>query len=185
MKVYQAVWSCGLAGLLCVTAGNTFSQESNANPSDGRRDRHGNFDPAQFQQRMMQGVRERLAFTNDADWSAVQPLVQRVFDARREVGFGGMGVSHITFGRRGGETNAPAGGDSNRRSPFGERNPDAQALQAAIESNAPAAQLKDAVEKCRAGRKQKEDQLRQAQDQLRAVLSARQEAIAFMMGLVN
>lgn len=167
-----------------LTAGSLMAQDNNNN--NQRRDRgdRGNFDPAQFQQRMMDGVRERLAFKSDDDWKAVQPLVQKVFDARREVGFGGMSFRG-SFGRRGSDTNAPAGGRDQGRRSFGEPSAEAQALQKAIESNAPAAQLKEALDKCRAARKQKEDALKQAQEQLRAVLTARQEAEAYSMGLVN
>ena len=45
--------------------------------------------------------------------------------------------------------------------------------------------VKEALDKCRAVRKQKEETLKQAQEQLRAVLTARQEAEAFTLGLVN
>ena len=58
----------------------------------------GNFDPAQIQQRMMDSIQDQLGFTNDTDWSAVQPLVQKVMDARRDVGVGG-GMGRM-FGRR-------------------------------------------------------------------------------------
>ena len=37
----------------------------------------GNFDPAQMQQMMMQRYQEQLGITNDTDWSAIQPLVQK------------------------------------------------------------------------------------------------------------
>ena len=56
---------------------------------------------------MMDNIREQLGFTNDTDWNAVQPLIQKVTDARRDVGFGaGMGRM---FGRnRGGGAAAMA-----------------------------------------------------------------------------
>jgi hypothetical protein len=171
-----------VAAVVGLTAGSLMAQDNNNN--NQRRDR-GNFDPAQFQQRMMDGVRERLAFTNDGDWKAVQPLVQKVFDARRDVGFGGGMGMRGGSSRRNSDTNAPAGGRDQSRRSFGEPSAEAQALQKAIESNAPAAQVKEALDKCRAARKQKEDALKQAQEQLRAVLTARQEAEAYSMGLVN
>ena len=43
----------------------------------------GNFDPAQFRQMMMDNIRDRLEATNDAEWQVLQPLVQKVMDARR------------------------------------------------------------------------------------------------------
>ena len=47
---------------------------------------------------MMDNIRNDLNFTNDTDWSAVQPLVQKVLDARRDVGNPGM---RALFQRRG------------------------------------------------------------------------------------
>ena len=53
----------------------------------------GNFDPAQFRQRMMEQVRKNLSVTNDEEWGVIQPLVQKVMDARRENFMGGgMGM---------------------------------------------------------------------------------------------
>lgn len=141
----------------------------------------GNFDPAQFQQRMMDNIRERLAFTNDTDWAAVQPLIQKEFDARRDVGFGGRGFGG--FGRRGnGTTNNAQGG----RGGFGgQSSPEADALQKTLDENAPTAQVKAALEKYRAARKAKEAKLEQAQEDLRKVLTPRQEAQAALLGLLN
>ena len=38
----------------------------------------------EMQQRMMDRVKEQLEIAKDDEWSAIQPLVQKVFDARRE-----------------------------------------------------------------------------------------------------
>jgi Spy/CpxP family protein refolding chaperone len=183
MKVGTILGVCGIAAAICLGAGTALAQDnSNSNSTagggQGRRGGGGNFDPAQFQQRMMDNVRDRLAFTNDTDWAAVQPLVQKVFDARRDVGFPGMGMM-----RRGG-----GGGDNaqgGRRGFFGAPSPEAEALQKAIDDNAPAAQVKAMLEKYRAARKDKEAKLAQAQEDLRKVLTARQEAQAALLGLLN
>ena len=173
----------GLAAVLCLGAGSLWAQEraanattdANANPGD-RRSR-GTFDPAEFQKRMMDNVRERLAFTNEAEWAVVQPLVQKVFDARREVGFGG-GV-FMRGGRGGGDTGA------SRRGATGQSNPEADALQKALDSSMPAASLKPVLERYRAARTDKQAKLEAAQDNLQKVLTARQEAQAVLMGLLN
>jgi Spy/CpxP family protein refolding chaperone len=55
----------GLAALV-VGAGNVMAQ---ADGGDGGR-RGGNFDPAQFQQQMMDRFKERLEMTNDDEWKA-------------------------------------------------------------------------------------------------------------------
>jgi len=41
---------------------------------------------ANFQQMQMQRYQGALEITNDTDWSAIQPLVQKVIDARTAVG---------------------------------------------------------------------------------------------------
>jgi len=183
MKLYRVVAICGAAGVLCLGAGSLWAQNGNSssnNPGQDqggqyRRGRGGNFDPAQFQQRFMDNIKERLAFTNDTDWAAVEPLVQKIFDARRDVGFGGG------FGRFGGR----GGGENGRRNAFGQTNPEADALQKALDDNVPTAQVKTLLEKYRAARKDKEAKLAQAQEDLRKVLSMRQEAQAVLMGLLN
>lgn len=186
MKANQVLVICGVAAALCLGAGILSAQDNNTNSGgQGRRGNGGgggNFDPAQFQQRMMDTIRERLAFTNDTDWAAVQPLIQKEFDARRAVGFGGRGFGG--FGRRGG-----GGGGNNaqggRGGGFGQSSPEAEALQKALDDNAPTAQVKAAFEKYRAARKAKEAKLAQAQEDLRKVLTPRQEAQATLLGLLD
>ena len=63
-------------------------------------------------------------------------------------------------------------------------NPEAEALQKAIDANAPTAELKAAVAKFVEARKQKQARLEEAQDNLRKLLTVRQEAVAFSLGLL-
>jgi hypothetical protein len=133
---------------------------------------------------MMDNIRDTLEFTNDTDWNAVQPLVQKVLDARRDVGFGGM---RAMFGNRnrggqGGNNQGGRGGGG----PFGgQPSPEQEALQNALDQNAPAGQVKDLLAKYKASQQAKQAKLEAAQDALKAVLSSRQEAQAFLMGLVR
>jgi hypothetical protein len=184
MKWNQLATICGIAAALCAGAGTLMAQDSGTNSSSSGQERRGrgNFDPAQFEQRMMDNTRERLGFTNDTDWAAVQPLVQKVFDARRAVGFSGMGFGR---GGRGGGGNASQNSDSGRRGGFNQPSPEAEALQSAIDAKAPVAQVKAALEKYRALHKDKEAQLQLAQENLRKVLTVHQEAQAVLLGLVN
>ncbi len=165
MKLNQWLLTGGVAVVMCMGANKLAAQ--------GR----GNFDPAQFQQRMMERYKEQLEVKDDAEWKAIQPLVQKVMDARMAVGFGGRGM----FGRRGGDQ---GGGDQERRRSFGPPNPEADALQKAIDSKASNAELKAALGKYLEARKQKQADLEKAQADLRKVLSLRQEAIAAMSGLL-
>lgn len=147
----------------------------------------GNFDPAQFRERMMERVREQLEVKEDTDWKALEPLVQKVMDARMQ-SMSGMGRGMFGGGRRGGGDNNNAdnnGGDRQRRGPFGqEPMPEAEALQKAIDAKASNAELKTAMAKYVEARKTKQAGLEKAQADLRAVLSVRQEAIATNLGLL-
>jgi hypothetical protein len=148
--------------------------------AQGRR----NFDPAQFRQRMMDRYREALEITKDDEWQAIEPLIQKVMDARMQVGFGG---GRMMF-RRGGP---PPGGaqDGNpppRRPRFGPPPmPEAEALQQALDSKASNDDLKVKLEAYRQARKTKEAAVTEAQDNLRKVLTVRQEATAVLMGLLQ
>jgi len=151
----------------------------------------GGFDPAAMQQRMMDNYKDRLGFTNDTEWAAVQPLVQKVMDARREAGNGGGRGGMGGGGRRnggGGPGGPGGGGPGGGAGGFGgqqQANPDAEALQAALDSNAPSAQVTALLEKYRASQKSKQAKLVAAQSDLQKVLSPKQEAGAVLLGLLN
>jgi hypothetical protein len=149
-------------------------------PQQRGRQRQGNFDPAQFLQRVMDRYRERLEITNDAEWKAVQPLIQNVMDARIAAGTGGRGATG-RGPRRGGQTNQTT--PVQRASPA-RQNPAAEELQKAIEAKAPAPEMKAALAKYLDYRKARQAELDKARDALRAVLTSRQEAIATLSGLL-
>jgi len=185
MKVKNLLTVCGVAALM-LSAGSIYAQPGGGGfggggPGGGGGFGGGNFDPAQMQQRMMDRYRQDLNFTNDADWSAVQPLVQKVLDARMAVGFGGGGRGMFGGGRnRGG-----GGGGGGGNNPFNQPNPDRDALQQAVDDNAPAAQVKALLEKYQATQKAKQAKLVAAQGDLRKVLSVQQEAAATLSGLLD
>src|SRR2546422_11711725 len=93
----------------------------------------GNFE--EFRQRMMDNYRERLEIKGDDEWKAIQPLIAKVTDARRDVGFGGgFGFSRGGGGRRGGGNNNDAQANGNNQGgrrgfPGGEPSPEAEELQ--------------------------------------------------------
>ena len=67
----------------------------------------------------------------------------------------------------------------------GPTSPEQEALQKAIDDNAPAAQVKDLLAKYKAAQQAKQAKLEAAQDELKAVLTTRQEAQAYLLGLVR
>jgi len=151
-------------------------------PSPGNVDNGGSggarsgFDPAQFQQRMLEQTRKSLVLTNSEEWTAIQPLIQKVMEARREIG-GGMGMPGPGGpGRPGGP------GDRGRGGP--PASSEHQALQKLLDDGSPTPQIKDALANFRAARKSKQAKLETAQADLKAVLSVKQEAQAVLLGLL-
>jgi hypothetical protein len=195
MKMNQLFALCGIVAALFVGAvsasaqnggGGGFGGGNGGGNGGGGGGGFRNMDPAQRQQFFMDRIRTQLEFTNDSDWSAVQPLVQKVLDARQAIGVPGM---RMFFGgrNRGGQN---GGGDQGNRQRGGgmfggQPSPEEQALQDAIDNNAPDSQIKDLLARYQASQKAKQDKLTQAQEALRAVLSVKQEATATLMGLVD
>ncbi len=64
-------------------------------------------------------------------------------------------------------------------------NPELEALRKAIEDKASTSEIKTKLAALRAARQKKEAELEKAQEELRAVLSARQEAVAVTLGLLK
>lgn len=171
----------GLLIVLMTGAGAAQAQNTVAGGTNTAPRGRGGFDPAQIQQRVMDNIRQKLAFTNDTEWAVVQPMVQKVVDAKREAMMS-SGMNFYRLSRR-------SGGDSNRggdRRPsfFGTPSPEAEALQKALDDQAPAAMIKNAMERYRASRKVKDAALAKAQEELRQVLSVRQEALAVSVDLL-
>lgn len=166
-----------MAGMAALGLGASFAL---AQPQDNQgRPGRGNFDPAQMRQRMMDRVKQELEVTDDAEWKAIEPLVQKAMDARMAAA-PGMGRGMMFGGpRRGGDNN----NNNDRRPNFGPQpSPEVEALQRAIEGKASNSELKAAIAKVADYRKTKQAELEKAQAELRKVLSVRQEAIATANG---
>jgi len=177
-KLNRLVLMAGVAALLAVSGSKT--------PAQGR----GNFDPEQMRQRMLERYKERLEVKSDDEWKIISERIEKVMTAQRDArgAFGGFGG-----GRRGGPgggDNATAdntnnGGRRNRGGFGGEPSPEAEALQKAIDDKASNDDLKAKLAKVRESQKEKEAKLAKAQDELRKVLSVRQEANAVLAGLLK
>ena len=178
----QILATAALATAFAVTTGNVAAQDNNR----GR----GNFDPEQMRTRMMERYREALEVKGDDEWKILEGRITKVMEAQRDtrmgMGFGGRGGPG-GGGRRGGDTAGGGGNtDQARRNPFmGEPSPEAEALQKAIDSKASSDEIKAKLAKFRDARKSKEAALEKAQDDLRKVLSVRQEAVSVSMGLLK
>ena len=148
----------------------------------------GNFDPEQMRQRMMDRYREDFGIKSDDEWKLISDRVSKVMEARREAGggFGGFGRG----GRGGGPGGPPpAGGATDNgqgRRRFGpEPSEEQKDLQQALDSNASADIIKAKLAKFRDSQKAKEAKLEQAQEELKKVLTVKQEAAAVVAGLLK
>lgn len=184
-RLSQFVTISAMAAAFLLSAGNLMAQDNNPPPGGpggggrgrGGRGGPGGFDPAQMQERMLERVKEQLEVTKDDEWKALEPLVTKIMEARRDAMAGGM---RGFFGR------GPRGGDQGNRPRFGpEPSAEEQALDKAIESKASKEELKAAMAKFRAAKKDKEVKMKAAQEDLRKVLTLRQEAIAVASGWLD
>ena len=187
MKTNQWIMAAGITAVLCLGVGKVLSQD--APPGVGGFGGAGRFDPTRMQKMIMDGYRDQLEVTDDADWKAIQDRIQKVVDCQREVSSGGMGMMSRMF-RRGAGGNAspqgapPGGMPSGLASMMPKPSPEEEALQAAIDSKASNAVVKAALAKFLDARKEKQAKLEKAREELRDVLSTRQEAIAALSGLL-
>lgn len=194
MRMNQWLATVGVGAALCLGVGELLAQDSNSDKKgDGRQGRGGRGGPPtaeqmqQWQQQRMDRYKEQLEITDDAEWKAVQPLIQKVTDARMAMAaYSGFGRGGMMFGRgRGGPDGGP--GDRGSRGGFGgfgggTSNPEVEALNKAVEGKASNAEMKAAVAKYQDARKAKMAALEKAQADLRKVLSVRQEGIATLNG---
>ena len=111
---------------------------------------------------LLDTLRQELEITDDQEWSVIGDQLDKVFDAATRVDGGLVAL---------------LGGNTNPSS-------EEEALRHAIESNAPTAQLKAAITRVMDSRKLKLAKLKKAQDDLRHLLTIRQEAVACSLGIL-
>jgi hypothetical protein len=198
MKKMQLMLATAVAALGLSLGGSALAQPQGFGGGPGGGLDFQNMDPQeimkQIQQRMNDSFREQMNVTNDTEWSLIEERITAVTQARMatQADGGGMG-GMMGMGRRGGAGGgvAVAGGGAGGgpggafRTMFGQPSPESEALQKAIDDDAPAGQLKTLIAKLQAVHKEKQAKLAQAQENLRAILTTRQEAIAIMNGLLN
>ena len=151
----------------------------------------GQFDPEQMHKMMEQRMQEMLGAT-DQEWKVLGPRVMKVQELSRQTGGGGRGMMMFGRGMRGGPGgpgggNQPGGGRGmgmNRELTGVEKVQDE--LQILLENTAATPeQIKEQLTKLRAAREKAKQDLAKAQQDLRQVLTLRQEATLVLMGLVD
>ena len=139
----------------------------------GRGGQGGNFQD--FMQRMNDRLKESLKVT-DEEWAVLKPLIEKVQTAQREAGagrgFGGRGP-----GGPGGDNNTPDTRPGAAES---------AALRTALESDSTSADdLKAKLAAVRAVRKKGAADLAVAREELKKVVTVRQEAVLVTMGMLE
>ena len=145
----------------------------------------GGFNPQEMQARMLAGLRERMEVKDDEEWKLISERIAKVAELRRSApGVPGM----MMMGR--GPGGGPGGpvreeGGMGRGGPRpGGGSAEMTALASALRDKLPDAEIKSRLERLRDQRKDSEAKLARAQEELRAVLTMRQEAMAVMAGLL-
>lgn len=139
---------------------------------------------AQFRERMAQRMKTTLG-VNDEEWAVLAPQIEKISQLQRQTRAGGMGMMGGRRGGPGGPGGQAQGGDQADRA----QTPIAKASQelrtALNDEKASADTLKAKLEAYRNARKQTEKELASAQEELRSLLTPKQEAHLVMMGLLD
>lgn len=194
--------SLGLVTLLFSAGSSLVAQNAAGGADAGGRRRGGatddpnadrrNMSPEDMQARMLTSLRERFEVTDDEEWKLIAQRLTAVMEQRRTAAGGGMGGMVGMFGRGGppgGGGGGPGGGQDPNRTSRGGRGTGASNSEVALLSNAvrdklPDAEIKSRLERVREVRRENELKLAKAQEEFRAVLSVRQEALAVVSGLL-
>ena len=134
---------------------------------------------------MVSFFREQLAVANDEEWNVIEARLMKVVQLKAQDLIGGaMGGGGGFFGGRGGDNNPMA---QAVRSLLGldDSSSETDGLRRAVEAKASNAELKAAVAKVQDARKRKQAEITKAQDDLRQVLTFRQEATLALLGMLN
>lgn len=150
----------------------------------------GQFNPEQMRQMMEQRMKEALGAT-DQEWKVLGPRVMKVQELSRQTGGGGRGMMMFGRGMRGGPggpggANQPGGRGMGMNRELTEVEKVQEELQTLLENTATTPdQIKEQLTKLRAAREKAKQDLAKAQQDLRQVLTLRQEATLVLMGMLD
>ena len=141
--------------------------------------------PEEFRARMTERIKTSLKVTDD-EWTVLQPLIEKVSTKQRDAmsgrfgGFGGRGGGG-PGGDRGNGGGGGGGGGSDRPGAA-----ESQALRDALEKDGTsAADIAAKLNAVREQRKKATAELAAARADLQKVVTARQEAVLFSMGILE
>ncbi|MEQ2007143.1 MAG: hypothetical protein ABMA26_10115 [Limisphaerales bacterium] len=177
-----------LAAALVAVGGLT--NNATAQEQKGR----GNFNPDEMRARMAERMRELLDVKNDDEWKLINARLEKVQETQREVRAlsGNLGLLFTRSGDQGGggdkggtRTRGTPGGGGGPGGFGGTPNPDAEALSKAVTAKAPSEEMKQRLARVREARKVAEGKYDKSADDLRQVLTVRQEAVLVAVGLLK
>lgn len=154
----------------------------------------GGFNPEEMRARMAETMRTLLDVKNEDEWKLISARIEKVQEVQREVRAlsGNIGLlfnrgGEQGGGEQGGRTRGPGGpgGPGGFGGFGGTPNPDAEALTKAVQNKAPSDELKQRLARVREARKNAEAKYEKAADDLRQVLTGRQEATLVAVGLLK
>ena len=206
-KAILGIVVVALVGLLL--ASQTLSQPGQRGGQQGQRGQRGGqqggpggrgqFDPERMRQMMDQRMREQLGAT-EAEWKVLGPRVTKVQELSRQSRGGGrggmMGGRGGMMGGRGGGPGGPGGNRPGGNRPGGGQGAPARELTAVEKAqeqlrtvldntDSTPDQIKTALTTLRKDRESAKQKLAVAQQDLRKIITIRQEAICVMMGMLD
>ncbi len=211
MLARKMMWGVAIASIMgLVLAGQSLSQPAQQGQRAGTQGPGGpmqggppqgpggpQFDPAQMRQMMEQRMQEMLGATAE-EWKVLGPRVMKVQELARQSG-GGPGMMFGPMGRRG--AGGPGMGGPRTAGPGSDRpggrgmamnreltevEKIQEELQTLLENTtATPEQIKQQVTKLRAAREKAKQELAKAQQDLRQILTVRQEAQLVLMGTLD
>ncbi len=202
MFTRKTIWGVSAAvivGLLLVSQSLSQPRQRGGNQGPGAGGPQGmqggpggrQFDPAQMRQMMEQRMREQLGAT-EQEWKVLGPRVMKVSELNRQIsgfgrGFGGPGFG----GRRGGPMGGPQGGPQGGQPGAPQRElteieKASEQLQTTLENTAATPdQIKTQLTALRSAKEKSKQELAVAQQELRKVVTVRQEAQLVLMGMLD
>jgi hypothetical protein len=148
----------------------------------GGRQGRGNFDPAQMQQRMLDRLKTQLGATDD-EFAAISPKITAVLTAQTDLRGNMFGGGRNRRGPGGNQAQAGGGAAPTTQSELAKALAD---LQTTLDNkDATPEDIKGKLEAVRAARKTANETLAKAREDLKSVLTQRQEAVLVESSLLE
>ena len=155
----------------------------------------GGFNPEDMRARLAESVRTLLEVKNEDEWKLISARLEKVREARDKMNsFRGDFRLLFNVGREGGG-DQNRGGDQGRGGQSGGRgpggfgggtpNPDSEAFSKAVQNKAPTDELKQRMARYRDARKAAEAEHEKVCEELRQLLTIRQEAALVAIGTLK